>query len=123
MEVVLLEEAGLPDRGLDERLGSGLAVLGEQSLVERTGIDADADRDAGLLGPLGDLADLVVELADVARIDPDSGAAGVDRGIDVLRLEVDVGDDGDLALARDGGQGGLPRGLPSDGGHSHIIGV
>ena len=46
-----------------------------------------------------DLLDLVVELADVAGVDPDGGAAGVDRGEDVLRLEVDVGDDRDLRLA------------------------
>ena len=34
VEVVLLEEAGLPDRGLDERLGRGLAVLLQHPLVE-----------------------------------------------------------------------------------------
>ena len=45
--------------------------------------------------------DLVVELADVARVDPDRGAAGVDRGEHVLRLEVDVGDDRDLRVLRD----------------------
>ena len=38
-------------------------------------------------------------LLDVARVDPHRGAAGVDRGEDVLRLEVDVGDDRDLRLA------------------------
>ena len=49
----------------------------------------------------GDLADLVVERLDVARVDPHRGAAGVDRGEHVLGLEVDVGDDRDLRLARD----------------------
>ena len=48
-----------------------------------------------------DLLDLVVELADVARVDPDRGAAGVDRGEDVLRLEVDVGDHRDLRVLGD----------------------
>jgi hypothetical protein len=62
VEVVLLEEAGLPDGRLDERLGGGLAVLLEQPLVERAGVDADPDRGAGVLGGLGDLLDLVVEL-------------------------------------------------------------
>ena len=48
--------------------------------------------------------DLVVELADVAGVDPHGRAAGVDRRVDVLRLEVDVGDDRDLDLLRDRGQ-------------------
>ena len=48
--------------------------------------------------------DLVVELADVARVHPDRGAAGVDRGEHVLGLEVDVGDHRDLRLGRDRGQ-------------------
>ena len=51
-----------------------------------------------------DLLDLVVELADVARVHPHRGAAGLDRGEDVLGLEVDVGDHRDLRLARDRGQ-------------------
>ena len=101
MEVVLLEQRGLPDRRLDQRLGRGLAVLLEQPLVERAGVDADPDRGAVVLRGRRDLLDLVVELADVARVDPDRGAAGVDRGEDVLRLEVDVGDDRDLRVLRD----------------------
>ena len=50
------------------------------------------------LAARGDLLDLVVELADVARVDAHRGTAGVDRGEDVLGLEVDVGDDRDLAV-------------------------
>src|SRR5262249_16226016 len=103
-EAVLLEQRALPEGRLDQRLGGRLAVLFEQALVERARVDPDADRRAGLGGPAGDLFDLVVELADVARVDPDRGAAGVDRGEDVLRLEVDVGDDRDLRLLRDGRQ-------------------
>jgi hypothetical protein len=94
VEVVLLEQAGLPDRTLDERLRGGLAVLLEQPLVERARVDADADRGAVVLRGRGDLLDLVVELADVAGVDADGGAAGLDGGEDVLRLEVDVGDHG-----------------------------
>ena len=50
VEVVLLEEARLPDGRLDERLGRRLAVLLEEPLVERAGVDADADGDACGLG-------------------------------------------------------------------------
>jgi hypothetical protein len=101
VEAVLLEQGRLPHRGLDERLGGRLAVLGQQARVEGAGVDADADRDAGVGRRAGDLLDLVVELADVARVDADGRATGVDRGEDVLRLEVDVRDDRELGLARD----------------------
>ena len=104
VEVVLLEEAGLPDRRLDERLGRRLAVLLEDPLVEAAGVDADPDRRAAVLGGAGDLLDLVVELADVAGVDAYGGAAGVDRGEDVLRLEVDVGDHRELRVLRDLGE-------------------
>ena len=100
-EAVLLEQRCLPQRGLDERLGGGLAVLRHEPLVQRAGVDADADRDARVARGLGDLLDPAVELLDVAGVDAHGGAAGVDRGEDVLGLEVDVGDhrNGRLCLA------------------------
>ena len=52
---------------LDQRLGGGLAVLLHDPLVQRAGVDADADRDACGAGGLGDLADPAVEFLDVAR--------------------------------------------------------
>ena len=55
-EAVLLEQGALPQRRLDQGLGGGLAVLGQQPLVQRAGVDADADRYAGVAGGLGDLA-------------------------------------------------------------------
>jgi hypothetical protein len=70
-------------------------VLGQQAGVERSGVDADTDRDPGIGGGLGDLTDLVIELLDIAGVDADGGAAGVDRGEDIAGLEVDVGDDRD----------------------------
>ena len=103
-KVVLLEQRALPQGGLDEGLGGRLAVLGEQSLVERTGVDPDPDRRAGRRCRLCDLGDLVVERLDVARIDPDRRAAGIDRGEDVLGLEVNISDHRDLRLAGDRGE-------------------
>src|SRR4051794_38005154 len=100
-EVVLLEQGGLPQRGLDQRLRGGLAVLGQQPLVQRAGVDADADRRPVVLGRLRDVGDPVVELLDVAGVHADRGAAGLDRGEDVPRLEVDVGDHRDLRVPRD----------------------
>ena len=101
VEVVLLEQRRLPHGRLDQRLRGRLAVLLQQPLVERAGVDADPDRGAVVLGGLGDLLDLVVELLDVAGVDAYGGTAGLDRGEDVLRLEVDVRDHRDLRLLRD----------------------
>ncbi|BDH56902.1 hypothetical protein MTP03_18410 [Tsukamurella sp. PLM1] len=100
-EAVLLEQARLPQGGLDQRLGRGLAVLLHEPLVERTGVDADADRDARGPRRLRDLRHAAVELLDVAGVHAHRGAAGVDRGEDVLRLEVDIGDDRDVRLLGD----------------------
>ena len=49
-EAVLLEQARLPQRRLDQRLGRRLAVLGQQPLVQRAGVDADPDRGAAVAG-------------------------------------------------------------------------
>ncbi len=101
VEVVLLEQRRLPHRRLHEGFRRRLAVLLQQPLVEGAGVDADAQRDAGVLRRAGDRADLVVELADVAGIHANGRAPRVDGLEDVLGLEVDVGDDRDLALLRD----------------------
>src|SRR5262249_30045433 len=76
-EAVLLEQRGLPQGRLDQRLRRGLAVLLHEPLVQRAGVDPDADRDAGRTGGLGDLADPAVEFLDVARVYPYRGAPGV----------------------------------------------
>ena len=103
-EAVLLEQRRLPQRGFDECLRRGLAVFGHEPLVQRAGVDADADRDARRTGGLGDLADPAVEFLDVARVYPHRGTPGVDGGEDVLRLEVDVGYHRNLAVPGDLGQ-------------------
>ena len=101
VEVVFLEEAGLPDRALDERFGGRSTVLLQEAGVERTGVDTDAEAHVRGLRSLGDFADLVVERLDVAGVHANRGTSGVNRLEDVLRLEVDVRDDGNLALFRD----------------------
>src|SRR6266508_6755987 len=101
VEVVLLEQRRLPDRRLDQSLRGRLAILLQQPGVHRAGVHADPDRGAVVLRGLRDLLDLVVELADVARVHAYGGAAGLDRGEHVLRLEVDVGVHRDLRVPRD----------------------
>src|SRR5690554_36608 len=98
VEVVLLEQARLPDRALDQGLGSRLAVLLQQARLQRAGIHPDADARAGGFRSRRDLADLVVELPDVPGVHSHRADARVDGGEDITRLEVDVGDDRDLTL-------------------------
>ena len=100
VEVVFLEQAGFPDGALDEGFGRRATVFLQKSRIERPGIDADTEADTGGLGRRRNIADLVVEGLDVAGVHANGGAARVDCLEDVLRLEVDIGDDGDLALFR-----------------------
>src|SRR5664279_2939911 len=88
-EVMFFEQRGLVQRRFDERLGGGLAILLQQPLVQRTGVDTDAQRNSGGRRRAGDLADLVVERLDVSGIHPDRGAPGIDGGEHILRLEMD----------------------------------
>ena len=101
VEVVLLEQARLPDRALDEGLRGRLAVLLQQAGLERAGVHTDPDGNPGRLRGCRDRADLIVELPDVARIHAHGTHPGVDRGEHVPWLEMDVRDDRDLALHRD----------------------
>jgi len=60
--------------------------------VEAAGVDADADRDAAVLGLLRDELDLL-GLADVAGVESQRLHARLHRGQRELVLEVDVGDE------------------------------
>ena len=92
VEVVILQDARVVERALDHRLGAGLAVLLEQVLLERAGIDADAHRAAVVLGGLDDLAH-ALGAADIAGIDAQAGGARLGRLDGALVVEVDVGHD------------------------------
>ncbi len=102
-ESVFFEQGTFPEGGFDQCLRGGVAVRGQEPGVQGAGVDSDADGDAGVGGGAGDVFDFVVEFFDVAGVDADGGAAGVDGGEDVSGLEVDVGDDGDLRFGGDGG--------------------
>ena len=73
-----------------------------QPLVQRPGVHADADRRRRRpWPPWRSRRPCRRTCLDVARVHPHRRTAGVDRGEDVLRLEVDVGDHRDLRLLRD----------------------
>src|SRR5262249_50442388 len=85
-------------------LGRGLAVLAQQSLVQGSGVYPDADRDTRRCSSFRDFLDPTVELLDVSGVDAHPRTSGVDGGEDVLRLEMDVRDDGNRRLPGDGAQ-------------------
>ena len=101
VEVVLFEEARLPHRTLDQGLCRCLAIFLHDARLERPRVHSDANRNACRLGGGGDLTDLVIEPSDVSGVDAHGADTGVDGRENVARLEVDVGNHRDLALARD----------------------
>jgi hypothetical protein len=105
VEVVVLQDAGVVQGALDHRLGAGLAVLLQQFALQRAGVDADPHRAAVVAGGLDDLTH-AVGAADIARIDPQAGRAGLGRLDAALVVEVDVGHERHLGLAGDGLEGG-----------------
>src|SRR5690625_7053550 len=79
LETVFLEKRGFPHRGVDKSLGRCLAVLLHEALIERARINTDTDR--GAIGGSGgrDLFDLVIKLANIARIHSNGRASGLNR--------------------------------------------
>ena len=65
---------GVIERALDHRLGARLAILLQQVLLQRAGIDADAHRAAMVLGGLHDVRTRCAD-ADIAGIDAQAGRA------------------------------------------------
>ena len=108
VEVDLFEVGDLHPRRLDERLGGGAAEALVEIRVQRSGVHADADRDAAVLGLGRDELDLL-RLAQVARVEAQALHAGLERGERHLEVEVDVGDDRHRRAGHDVGQplGGL----------------
>ena len=99
MEAVLLEEGSFPDCGFNQRFRGGLAVLLHDAGLKGACVDANPDGRSMVPGRCSDFLDLVIELADIARVHPDCSTAGLNGGEDVLRLEVDIRDHRNLGLA------------------------
>ncbi len=120
VEVVVLQDAGVVQRALDHRVGARLAVLFQQFALQRAGVDADPHRTAVVAGRLDDVAH-AVGAADIARIDPQAGRAGLGRLDAALVVEVNVGHERDLGLAGDGLEGG--RGVGVRARDPHDVGA
>ena len=92
------------ERAFDHRLGAGLAIAFEKLALQGTGIDADADRTAMVLGRLHNIAH-PVRRADIARIDPKARRARLSRLDAALIVKMDIGDQGHLGGLDDGLEG------------------
>ncbi len=111
VEVLVLQHAGMEQGAVDHGVGAGLAVLFQQLAFQGAGVDADAHGTAVVAGGLDDLLDPRLA-ADVARIDPQAGRAGLGRLDAAFVVEVDVRDDrhvGGLGDRRHGGRRLLVR--------------
>ena len=92
VKVKFFEQARVIERALDQRLGRRPAEALQNVLLDRTGVDADADRDARRARRLDDLVHPVVR-ADVARIEPDLLHTGGNGSQRQLIVKMDVGHD------------------------------
>ena len=102
VEVVILQDAGMVESALDHRLGARLAVLLQEILLQRPGVDSDPHGAAVVLRRLHDLAD-PLGAADIARIDAQAGRTGLCSFDRSLIVKVDVRHDRDLGGPHDPG--------------------
>ena len=99
---MLFEQRAFPQRRFDQGFRGGLAVLFEQTLIQRTCIDANANRNACVACGLGDVFDLVIKSFDVAGVNAHASTASINSGENVLRLKVNVGDHRNAGLLGNG---------------------
>ena len=81
----------MTQRGLDQRSGRWLAVFLLQVFFQRTGVDADADRDAAVTGGIDHRAHAVFT-TDVARVDTQAVDPQLGHAQGDFVVEVDVSD-------------------------------
>src|SRR5439155_27115446 len=93
-ESLVLENPDLGEGALDERLGGGTAVAGHDAPVERAGVGPHTDGHAPGGRLPHDGADLPA-VTDVARVEPQSLHARLERQEGEAVGEVDVRHDGD----------------------------
>ena len=104
----------MAERAFNKRLGRRGAVLGEQRLLKRAAVDADADRDVPRVRRRDDGAD-AVGVADVARVDAEAVDARLGGGDGETPVEMDVRDERDAWRAEADPAKRLGRGLVGDG--------
>ena len=108
--VQVLEDPDVAERRLDHALRGGPVVLGQEVLLQGAPVDADADRDALVLGDVDDFLHEALA-ADVPRVQPEAVHALLERDQGELVVEVDVGHQRDPDLPLDLAEflGGLPN--------------
>ncbi len=120
LEIVPVQDVDVAQRRLDHRVGAGLGVLALQFLLQRTGVHADADRDAVVARGLDHGAHAILA-PDVARVDAQAVHAGLGHGERDLVVEVDVRDQRHADLRADLREGG--RGIHARHRDAHDVGA
>ncbi|MCY1332007.1 hypothetical protein D9M69_176880 [compost metagenome] len=100
LEVQLVEMIDMAHGRFQQRFRGRLAVLLLQVLLQRAGVDADADRDVLVAGGIDHRLDAVLA-ADVARVDAQAVDAQFGDAQGDLVVEVDIGDQRHLHLLLD----------------------
>ena len=88
------------EAGFQHRIGARLAVFVEQVFFERPTIHTNADRAVMIPRGLDDFFDARL-IADVTRVDPQTGSTRLSRLDPAFVVKMDVGHDGHRALAAD----------------------
>src|SRR5690606_17724675 len=119
-EAQAIQVLGLAQSRLHQRLWRRLAVLLLQVLLQRTGVDPDADRDALVAGGLDHRLHAVLA-ADIAGVDAQAVDTQLGHAQGDLVVEVDVGDQRHAHLLLDPAEG--LRGLHGRYRDAHDVGA
>ena len=92
MKIVLLEQACLINRGFCQSLRGGFPVARHYSRIEGTGVYPNPQGSAVFTSAFGDFFYLVIEFADISRINPYPSAPALNRGEHIFGLEMNIGD-------------------------------
>ena len=103
-ESVLFKERTFPEGRFHQGLRSRLAIFGEKSWIQRTGVYSDTDWNPRVPCRLGHLFYFVIKLLDVAGVHTDRGASGINRRKNIFRLKMNIGNNWYLRFLGDLGE-------------------
>ena len=120
MEIIVLKNAGMFQRGFNQRLGTGFGIFLQQMPLQRPGIDPDPHR-ASMITRRPDHFAHPVLLADIAGVDPQAGRTGLGSLDGAAVVEMDIGDNRHRAFGADLAKGAGAVLIRT--GHAHNVGT
>src|SRR5699024_3764870 len=98
------KEPGFRDCGVNQSRRASFAALSQNSLIQRATVDTDATGDSGVASSLSNFLHATIDVAHTAGLNTHGGTACIDSCEDVLRLEVNISNNRNWGLLRDGWQ-------------------